>query len=59
MCPNECIDEKEYLVKLYIHETYRVLRDRLTSEEDKSKFNDMSLAILENNLSLDWQIKDI
>jgi hypothetical protein len=54
MCPNECIDEKEYLVKLYIHETYRVLRDRLISDADKTKFNDMSLAILENNMSLDW-----
>ena len=41
-----------------MHETFRVFRDRLIVEDDKIKFNEMSHQILENNLNLDWQLKD-
>lgn len=42
MCKNEDIDNKEYLVYLYISETYRVFRDRLIDEKDRDKFNIIS-----------------
>ena len=35
MCKNEDIEDKEYLVYLYISETYRVFRDRLIDEKDR------------------------
>ena len=58
MCNNENIEEKDYLVKLYMHETFRVFRDRLISEDDKTKFNEMSHGVLENNLNLEWELKE-
>ena len=35
MCENRIIEDKEYLVKLYMCETYRVFRDRLIDEKDR------------------------
>jgi hypothetical protein len=49
MCGNESIEDRDYLIKLYMHETYRVFRDRLIDEVDKNLFNDLSSSILENN----------
>jgi hypothetical protein len=42
MCKNEDIPDKEYLVYLYISETYRVFRDRLIDDKDRLKFSEMS-----------------
>lgn len=50
MCRNEDIADKDYLVYLYISETYRVFRDRLTDERDRQKFNEMSHEIMESQL---------
>lgn len=52
------IADKEYLVKLYICETYRVFRDRLTEDADRTKFSQDSHEVLENYLGLDWELKD-
>jgi len=58
MCKNDDIADKEYLVYLYISETYRVFRDRLIDEKDRIKFNEMSHAVLEHHLTMDWQLAD-
>lgn len=50
MCRNEDIEDKEYLVYLYVSETYRVFRDRLTDEKDRKRFNEMSHEIIEYQL---------
>ena len=54
---NDLVD-KEYLVKLYICETYRVFRDRLIDESDRKKFSEDSHEVLENYLGLDWELPD-
>jgi hypothetical protein len=56
MCKNEDIDSKEYLVYLYISETYRVFRDRLIDEKDRDKFNEMSKDIMEYHIEMDWNL---
>ena len=58
MCKNDDIPDRNYLVYLYISETYRVFRDRLIDEKDREKFNEMSHDILEDNLTLDWNLED-
>ena len=56
MCELGNIDGKEYLVKLYMCETYRVFRDRLIDEDDRTKFSEQAHDILEHYLSLDWNL---
>ena len=58
MCKNDDIPDKEYLVYLYISETYRVFRDRLTDEKDRERFNIMSHESIEEYLTMDWQLED-
>lgn len=52
------LENKEYLVYLWVHETYRVFRDRLIDEKDRSKFNVMLHEIMESYLDMEWQPKD-
>jgi dynein heavy chain, axonemal len=41
MCPLDRIgSDKDYVIMLYLHETFRVFRDRLIDDEDKNKFNE-------------------
>ena len=54
----ENIESKDYLVYLWIHETYRVFRDRLVDEKDRSKFNTMTHEIMEGYLDMEWTLKD-
>lgn len=54
----ENLENKEYLVYLWIHETFRVFRDRLVDEKDRTKFNNLVHEILENYLDMEWQLKD-
>ena len=58
MCELQDITDKEYLVKLYICETYRVFRDRLIDEKDRKKFSEDSHEVLENYLGLEWELAD-
>ena len=51
----ENIESKEYLVFLWVHETFRVFRDRLIDEKDKNKFNTIVHDILEDYLVMDWK----
>jgi dynein heavy chain len=54
----ENLESKDYLVFLWIHETFRVFRDRLIDEKDRTKFNAMVHEILESYLDMDWKPKD-
>ena len=56
MCDGRVIEDKEYLVKLYMCETYRVFRDRLIDAKDRQKFSEDSHQVLENYLGLDWEL---
>jgi hypothetical protein len=58
MCKNEDIEDKEYLVYLYINETYRVFRDRLIDEKDRDKFSEAAHTILEKYMTMDWELSD-
>jgi len=58
MCHNDDIIDKDYLVYLYLSETYRVFRDRLIDDKDRHKFTEMSAVIMEKYLSMDWELKD-
>ena len=42
MCRNEDIPDKDYLVYLYMSETFRVFRDRLIDDKDRDRFNEMA-----------------
>lgn len=58
MCNNEDIEDKEYLVYLYINETYRVFRDRLIDEKDRDKFSELAHGILEKYMTMDWELSE-
>ena len=57
MCELEDIVDKEYLVKLYMCETFRVFRDRLIDESDRKKFSVTAHEVVENYLNLDWELE--
>lgn len=48
------LSDKASLVSLWIHETFRVFRDRLINAEDRLKFSTMSHEKLENYLDMEW-----
>lgn len=56
MCRFEDIPDKEYLVLLYMCETYRVFRDRLIDEKDRERFNVMSHESMELYLTMEWEL---
>ena len=56
MCKLEHIEDKDYLVKLYMCETFRVFRDRLIDEKDRQKFSEISHDIMENHVAMDWEL---
>lgn len=58
MCKNEDIEDKEYLVYLYMNETYRVFRDRLIDEKDRDKFSEAAHTILEKYMAMDWELSE-
>jgi len=39
MCQLDDIENKEYFVQLWMHETFRVFRDRLINQDDRDKFS--------------------
>ena len=50
----ENLNNKEYLVYLWLHETFRVFRDRLIDEKDRSKFMTLTHELMESYLDMDW-----
>ena len=57
-CQVEDIEDKEYLVFLYVHESFRVFRDRLIDDKDREKFSELLHNILEKYLTMDWDLED-
>lgn len=51
------IEDKEMLVSIWTHETYRVFRDRLINQKDRDKFNELAHARISGNLDMDWELK--
>ena len=54
----ENLENKEYLVYLWVNETFRVFRDRLVDEKDRQKFNQLLHQIMESYLDMEWQPKN-
>ena len=55
------IDSKDMLVSIWIHETFRVFRDRLINQKDRDKYNELAHARLSSNLDMDgpdWELKN-
>ena len=54
----ENLDSKDSLVYLWLHETFRVFRDRLVDEKDRSKFSAVVHETMESYLDMEWKLKD-
>jgi len=52
------LENKEYLVYLWLNETFRVFRDRLINEKDREKFSVLSHEIMEGYLDMEWKLED-
>lgn len=52
------LKSKEDLVYLWIHETFRVFRDRLINPEDRAKYSEMAHEKLNEKLSLGWELDE-
>jgi len=54
----EDITDNDTLVSLWVHETFRVFRDRLVSEQDRDKFNKYTHKVLGQYLQIEWPLED-
>lgn len=54
----ENLTNKDYLVYLWLHETFRVFRDRLIDESDRTKFNALTHEFMESYLDMGWDVKN-
>lgn len=52
------ITDKAALVNLWIHETFRVFRDRLINQDDRDKYSSLAHEGLEKYLDMGWELKD-
>jgi len=52
------LEEKNQLVMLWIHETFRVFRDRLIDQADRDKYSKLAHDRLENYLDMEWNLED-
>lgn len=50
------LDSKDMLVYLWIHETFRVFRDRLIDQGDRDKFSALAHERLERDLEMGWEL---
>lgn len=51
----ENLVSKDYLVYLWLHETFRVFRDRLIDEKDRGKFNVLTHGLMEKYIDMSWK----
>jgi len=58
MCNLDDIENKEYFVQLWMHETFRVFRDRLISQDDRDRFSMLCHEIQEAHLVMDWELSE-
>jgi len=56
MCPLDDIVDKDYCVKLFACEMFRVFRDRLIDASDRKAFSEIMHKEMEAKLSLDWEL---
>eukprot|EP00741_Cyanophora_paradoxa_P024938 tig00000056_g24072.t1 len=47
-------DSKESMIRLWVHECYRVFADRLTDDEDREWFRNKTNDLLNNMFSIGW-----
>ena len=52
------ISDKDVLVNLWIHETFRVFRDRLINADDRDKYSAMAHEGMERYLDMGWELRD-
>jgi hypothetical protein len=57
MCPVDEIPDKDYLVRLFANEVFRVFRDRLISPEDRKQLSKMAHSFMEKKLKLGWELE--
>ena len=48
------LEDKEMLVSIWIHEIFRVFRDRLINQSDCDKFNDSATKMMQKHLNIEW-----
>jgi dynein heavy chain len=56
MCHNDQIEDKQYLVELFMCETFRVFRDRLIVSEDRKAFSEMAHEKMERCCTMDFDL---
>jgi dynein heavy chain len=56
MCPVDEIPDKDYLVKLFANEVFRVFRDRLINSDDRKNLSKVLHGFMEKKLKLGWEL---
>lgn len=52
------LENKAGLVHLWIHETFRVFRDRLVDQADRDRYSKLAHEKMEHYLDMEWELKD-
>ncbi len=52
------LSKSDDLIRLWLHETARIFRDRLINEQDKNWFNSMLAGKMKEELDIDWDVDD-
>jgi len=50
------LQDKDALLRLWLHEEQRVFRDRLINQEDRDWFNNVSAEMLRTRMETDWPV---